>query len=428
MPTAVRATAMRPTASGVTVWRRARRADHRPAAWAARSAVPETANATPPSAPVTRYRGRPEYGSRRNLSAKAVWRHPGVPAMIRHRPRTRGVAAQHASLSRWRSPVRIRSGPPSLTASSYAPSARPDGAFFVPAPDPGVSGRLRPVTVRDPQYTPRTPPDGGRRRPSWLAPALVVALVVGIGIGFGGGIVGAISGSPSATGSPSPTSVAAATPVSPNPTPETTADPGATASATPGPTPSATPGTSIEDVAIVPVTNFRSGRSSVKAADIRAIAGGDGTYSSLVLVKQDADAILAALDLTREDLGDSLDIVSSAAKLKAWLPKHRTALAFLRADDVDESVRSLAWGGTALFGVDRIKSLDAWPLVAQLAVADGTTHYDPMTAWTMVAGGDILLDRGVALAIKASGVNFPFNGGTVDITGTCKDCSPFGWD
>ena len=166
----------------------------------------------------------------------------------------------------------------------------------------------------------------------------------------------------------------------------------------------------------------------MKASDVRAIAGGDGTYRSLVLVKQDADAILAALDLTREDLGDSLDIVASDAKLKAWLPKHRTALAFLRADDVDESVRSLAWGGTALFGVDRIKSLDAWPLVAQLAVADGTTHYDPKTAWTMVAGGDILLDRGVALAIKASGVNFPFNGGTVDITGICKDCSPFGWD
>ncbi len=28
-------------------------------------------------------------------------------------PRARGVVAQHASLSRWRSPVRIRSGPPS---------------------------------------------------------------------------------------------------------------------------------------------------------------------------------------------------------------------------------------------------------------------------------------------------------------------------
>ena len=52
--------------------------------------------------------------------------------MIRHRPRTRGVAAQHASLSRWRSPVRIRSGPPSLFDSSHAPSARPDGAFLCP--------------------------------------------------------------------------------------------------------------------------------------------------------------------------------------------------------------------------------------------------------------------------------------------------------
>ena len=49
--------------------------------------------------------------------------------MLRHRHNwTRGVAAQHASLSRWRSPVRIRSGPP-RTAFPYAPSARPDGAF-----------------------------------------------------------------------------------------------------------------------------------------------------------------------------------------------------------------------------------------------------------------------------------------------------------
>ena len=38
-----------------------------------------------------------------------------TPAIIRHRSWTRGVAAQHASLSRWRSPVRIRSGPPSFS-------------------------------------------------------------------------------------------------------------------------------------------------------------------------------------------------------------------------------------------------------------------------------------------------------------------------
>ena len=56
----------------------------------------------------------------------------GASAMLRPRRNwTRGVAAQHASLSRWRSPVRIRSGPPSL-AFPYAPSARPDGAFLCP--------------------------------------------------------------------------------------------------------------------------------------------------------------------------------------------------------------------------------------------------------------------------------------------------------
>ncbi|HEX4933709.1 MAG TPA: CapA family protein, partial [Gemmatimonadaceae bacterium] len=130
----------------------------------------------------------------------------------------------------------------------------------------------------------------------------------------------------------------------------------------------------------------------------------------------------------REDLGEGLVLVSSAEKLRAYLPKHRKALAFLRADDVDESVRALAWGGTALFGVDRVKTLADWPLIARLPVAADATPYDPGAAWTMVAGGDILLDRGVALAIKDKGVNFPFDGGTVEITGICPDCSPFGWD
>ena len=61
---------------------------------------------------------------------------PVASAIVRPRRNwTRGVAAQHASLSRWRSPVRIRSGPPS-TAFSYAPSARPDGAFLCPAVGP----------------------------------------------------------------------------------------------------------------------------------------------------------------------------------------------------------------------------------------------------------------------------------------------------
>jgi poly-gamma-glutamate synthesis protein (capsule biosynthesis protein) len=266
------------------------------------------------------------------------------------------------------------------------------------------------------------PPSGGRGRRAWLVLVLAGALVLGLGAGFAGGILGGSRATPSA----SPPAVAEATPGGPSPSVAPSSAPAAGASAEPIASP--TPGVTLADVAIVPVTNFRSGRATVQASDVRAIPGGNGTYGSLVLVESDADATLAAIGITREDLGDALVTVPTAGKLRAWLPKHRTALAFLRASEVDESVRALAWGDTALFGVDRVRSLDAWPLVARLPVADGATTYDPGTAWTMVAGGDILLDRGVALAIKASGVNFPFNGGTVDITGICKDCSPFGWD
>ena len=84
-----------------------------------------------------------------------------------------------------------------------------------------------------------------------------------------------------------------------------------------------------------------------------------------------------------------------------------------------------------MFGEDRVASLDDWPLQATLPVAsDASPGYDPAHAWTMVAGGDILLDRGVKLAIDghAAGTDFPFNGGTAEITGTCKNCSPLGWD
>ena len=41
-----------------------------------------------------------------------------------------------------------------------------------------------------------------------------------------------------------------------------------------------------------------------------------------------------------------------------------------------------------------------------------------------------MLDRGVyeTLNVKGKGADFPFDGGTADITGRCKDCSPLGWD
>ena len=76
-----------------------------------------------------------------------LWRLPEPPAMIRHRPRTRGVAAQHASLSRWRSPVRIRSGPPS-TVRFFSRPVRPPGRG-VPLPATAVTRPVRYPAARD---------------------------------------------------------------------------------------------------------------------------------------------------------------------------------------------------------------------------------------------------------------------------------------
>ena len=103
---------------------------------------------------------------------------------------------------------------------------------------------------------------------------------------------------------------------------------------------------------------------------------------------------------------------------------------------MDPSVRALGWEGAALFGGDRVPTAADWPLQATFTAGAGTdpgappSRYDPATAWTLVASGDILLDRGVALAIQESarGADFPFDGGTVDITSRCRDCSAFGWD
>jgi poly-gamma-glutamate synthesis protein (capsule biosynthesis protein) len=80
-----------------------------------------------------------------------------------------------------------------------------------------------------------------------------------------------------------------------------------------------------------------------------------------------------------------------------------------------------------LFGNTRVKSLARWPLTARLPGPE-IPAYDPAKAWTLVAGGDILLDRGVSLALQAKGADFPFDGGTVKITGRCRNCSPMGWD
>jgi poly-gamma-glutamate synthesis protein (capsule biosynthesis protein) len=113
------------------------------------------------------------------------------------------------------------------------------------------------------------------------------------------------------------------------------------------------------------------------------------------------------------------------------MASHRDRLGFLEVADVDPSVRALGWEGASLFGVHHVATLGSWPLriTVPATVANGArlAAYDPATAWTLVAAGDINLDRRVAYAVKqeGKGVDWPFAGGTATITGhTC--CNPLG--
>ena len=255
---------------------------------------------------------------------------------------------------------------------------------------------------------------------------LLVALVAVLAVGQ----LGTIGGSSSASASPSGARVQSPGSTTPG-SPGTTGPSAGTPGTTPAPTPTGTPAApaAIADVPIVPVTNFRATATSTTHDELVATLAGTSTnYTAVELVSGQADAILAALGVGRPQDTTRLVLADTEADLAADLTKNGKRLAFLRADEVGPEVRALAWGDTTLFGVDRTRDLVSWPLTARLPAPAAADAYDPATTWTLFAGGDILLDRGVYLTLKPKGADFAFDGGTADITGRCKDCSSMGWD
>ena len=138
--------------------------------------------------------------------------------------------------------------------------------------------------------------------------------------------------------------------------------------------------------------------------------------------------MLAALGVDRPKVKARLVLAATATKLQADLAQHRKRLGFLRAEAVGPGVRALAWGAKSLFGNGRVTDLAKWTLAASLPAAPADTAFDAAATWTLVAGGDVMLDRGVyeALRIKRKNEDFMFDGGTARITGLVC-CSSFGW-
>jgi hypothetical protein len=253
---------------------------------------------------------------------------------------------------------------------------------------------------------------------------VILLLAASVAVAIGAELVG--SAAPSASpggpvgGGPTPTAPPTSTP--------TEQAVSASPSAPNQPSPSTTP-TTIADVPIVPVTQFRTNRERTNHDEVGAVlAGSSSTYEALELVATEADAILAAIGEKRPADASRLILAPDAATLATDLAAHRKRLAFLRADVVGPSVRALGWGSKALFGVGSVRTIAQWGLTALLPEA-ASGGFDPAKNWTLVAGGDILLDRGVAqtVKIKGKGVDFPFDGGTARITSRYC-CSSFGWN
>jgi poly-gamma-glutamate synthesis protein (capsule biosynthesis protein) len=182
----------------------------------------------------------------------------------------------------------------------------------------------------------------------------------------------------------------------------------------------------------VPVTHFRTPYAGSSFAEVESVlTGSSDRYDALELLASDADRILEVLGMDRPADPARLVLAPDIATLWTDLSSSRKRLAFVRADEVWMGVRALSWGRDALFGVDRVATLADWPLVIGVPESEAppAPGYDPDTAWTLVAGGDILLDRGVYKTVKVDGkgVDFPFDGGTAEITSRYC-CSSFGWE
>ena len=266
------------------------------------------------------------------------------------------------------------------------------------------------------------------RQRSW-APLLIVGAIVIAGtallalfnvLGKGSAPGSGIAGLPGATGGAS----AGAGSASPGEVPaDASGGPSESAGSPPSSAPTAQP---IVAIPIVPVADYRTTAVAIAESDVAKVLNGTSPrWTGLELVAGESKAILGALGVSAP--ARRLSTAPDAATLMKDLAAHRDRLAFLRADAVGPGVRALGWKGKHLFGVHRLKKVDAWPLSAQLPAAPDRP-YDPATTWTLFAAGDLGLDREYANVVKVmgKGINYPFDGGTARIA-RLVCCSPFGW-
>jgi len=166
----------------------------------------------------------------------------------------------------------------------------------------------------------------------------------------------------------------------------------------------------------VPVVGFWSTETSIALAELQGTPG-SGRYPSVIALSEDVAVLQGALGTTGIQ-GGTMTEIQEAVK--------QGALGLLRITDVTPRFHALAIDGASLFGNDRLADTGEWPLRATVS---STVAWDQSASWTLVAAGDVMMDRGVAFELRShpEGGDYLFDGGTARITGI-RCCSFFGYD
>ena len=170
---------------------------------------------------------------------------------------------------------------------------------------------------------------------------------------------------------------------------------------------------------IVPVVSFWSTRRDISVTEVVKLWAGmpntvaDPGYTSLAVTGPVATEMRAAFDIPP---GSDVHVVDSAAGVMAAARTSSATLGLLDPEDVGPQVMALSVGGFSLFGPARIKDLGMWPL---LAPAAAPTAFDVNSEWTLDAGGDVNLDRGVyTKSVELGyGPDFPWSAGHAVVSG-----------
>jgi poly-gamma-glutamate synthesis protein (capsule biosynthesis protein) len=170
---------------------------------------------------------------------------------------------------------------------------------------------------------------------------------------------------------------------------------------------------------IVPVVSFWSPRRDISVTEVvrlwagMANAAEDPGYTSIAVTGTVAAEMAAEFDIPP---ASNVHVVDSAANVMAAARTSAETLGLLDAADVGPQVMALSVSGFSLFGSERIKDLAMWPL---LAPATSPTTFAVDSEWTLDAGGDVNLDRGVyTKSVELGyGPDFPWSAGHAVVSG-----------